>query len=174
MISIQKEVIMKGKMIIVLILVFSTTISQAQKKKVYIPPDWKTKTHSFFSSELQIDCTFMGRLNTVVDSIISKQNDSKSWHHFHIKFEKKDTLNYDIEISLWDIPAKNSIGFYKHNEYLYWFGVDIPPDFILGEKNIKRFSYKDPFPGPYDPPFWFFTYNRQTGRIEVKERHCFE
>jgi hypothetical protein len=165
---------MEGKMIMGLLLALSATVSQAQNNNRFIPPDWTPKTYSFALPELQIDSMFMENLNIFIDSIISKQKDSKSWRHFHIQFAKKDTLNYMIEVSLWDIPARNSAGFYEHNKYLYWFNVGTPPDIILGKKKKKQFSYKEPIPAPYDPPFWYLIYNKQTGKIEIKERYCFE
>jgi hypothetical protein len=172
---------MRDKIIIGLIFVFSATISQAQNNK-FIPPDMSQKTHSFALSELQIDSTVIANLATIlfdknnryVNSIISNSRNSKSWRHFHIYFEKKDSLSYCIEVSLWDIPAKKSAGFFEYNEYFYWFAGEIPPNIILETKSKKRFSYKEPIPVPYDPPFWYLTYNGKTGNIEFEEKYCSE
>ena len=168
---------MEGKIIIGLIFIFSTTISQAQKNK-FISPDWEQENHSFALPELQIDSTFIANLNTkLFDKECgwwkSKKKNNKSSRHFHIYFEKEDSLTYCINIDLWNIPAKNSAGFFEYNGYLYWFGNDAPPDIILEEKSKKRFSYKEPIPAPYDPPLWILMYNSQTSNIEVKERYCY-
>lgn len=170
---------MEGKIIIGLIFILSTTICQAQKNSKYISPDMTTKTHSFALPELQVDSIFIENLNTVLcdkndrymNNIISNPRE-KSWRHIHIQFKKKDSLNYCIEVSLLDIPARKSIGFFEHNGFLYWFGDDAPPNIVLETKSKKQFSYKEPLPAPYDPPFWFFMYNRETGNIEVKEEYC--
>ena len=169
---------MKNKIIIGLIFVFSTTISQAQNNK-FIPPDMTPKTHSFALPELHIDSTVIANLDIVlfdkndsyINSIISNPRDRKSWRHFHIDFEKKDSLSYCIEVSLWNIPARKSAGFFEHNGYIYWFGGEIPRNIILETKLKKRFSYKEPVSAPYDPPFWYLMYNIQTGCIEIKEKN---
>jgi hypothetical protein len=170
---------MESKIIIGLIFILSTTISQAQNNK-FIPPDMIQKTHSFVLPELQIDSTVIANLAAVlfdknsryVNSIISNPNNK--WRHFHVYFEKKDSLSYCMEVSLWDIPAKESTGFSEYNEYFYWFCGEIPPNIILETKSKKRFSYKEPVPAPYDPPFWYLTYYGETGNIEVEEKHCSE
>jgi hypothetical protein len=81
-------------------------------------------------------------------------------------------LSYCIDVSLWDIPARKSVGFFEHNEFYYWFGGAIPPNIILETKSKKRFSYKEPVPAPYDPPFWYLIYNGKAGNIEVEEKYC--
>jgi hypothetical protein len=167
---------MEGKIIIVLIFVFSATVSQAQKNK-FIPPDWKQKTHSFALPELRIDSTFIANLDTVLFDKncriplvhYPKRNSSR---HFHIRFEKTDSLNYSVVASLWDIPA-NSNGFFEHYGYFYWFGGEVPPNIILETKSKRRFSYKEHLPMTIDPPFWYLTYNIQTGSIEVKGKNFY-
>lgn len=167
---------MEGKFIIGLMFLFLSTMSCAQKNQ-YIPPDWEQKTHSFVLPELQIDSTFIENLHNilfdkncrVMKSKIS--NHDKSWQNFLIRFEKKDSLIYSMEVSLLDIPAENSIGFFEYNKYLYWFGGDTPPNIILEKKSKKRFSYKEPIPAPYDPLFWYLMYDIQTGSIELKEKN---
>jgi hypothetical protein len=167
---------MEGKIIIGLMFFFFSITSQAQKNK-FIPPDWKQQTYSFALPELQIDSIFMKNLNVVLfdknDRYMNSRisNPNNRWRHFLIHFEKTDSLNYRIVVSLWDIPAIGSTGFYEHNGFLYWFGGDISPNIILGKKSKRRFSYKEDMPGPYDPPFWTLIYNPQTGNIEVKENH---
>jgi len=170
---------MKGKEIILgLLFFFSMNISQAQEKRVFIPPNWEQKTHSFEVPELQIDSAFIVNLDTILfdknnsymNSIISNPNNR--WRHFHIRFEKKDSLNYCIVVSLWDIPTK-SAGFFEHNGFLYWFGGEVPLNIILGKNLKKRFLYKEPIPAPYDPPFWYLMYNSQTGNIEFIKKYCY-
>jgi hypothetical protein len=170
---------MEGKIIIGLIFVFSATISQAQNNK-FISPDMTQKTHSFALPALQIDSIFIANLNAVLfdkndrymNSIIFNSRE-KSWRHFHIRFEKTDSLNYCIVVSLWDIPARKSTGFFEYNGFLYWFGDDVPPNIILRKKSKRRFSYKEPLPAPYDPPFWYLMYNIQMGSIEIKEKNFY-
>jgi len=170
---------MEGKIIIGLIFVFSAIIGQAQSNK-FIPPDMTPKTHSFVLPELQIDSAFIVNLDTVLfnknDRLMNSRisNPNNKWRHFRIQFEKKDSLSYCIEVSLWDIPAKKSTGFFEHNGYFYWFGGEIPPNIILKTKSKKRFSYKEPIPAPYDPPFWYLIYNGETKNIEVNEKCNFE
>jgi hypothetical protein len=171
---------MRSKIILGLF-VFSATISQAQKKNTFIPPNWTPKAHSFARPELQIDSTFIENLHTVLfdendrcmNMLISNSYNSKSWIHFFIYFEKSDSLNYYIHASLWDTPGKKSIGFFEYNGYFYWFGGDVfPPNIILETKSKKQFSYQEPIPAPYDPQFWLLTYNSQSGIIEVKKKDC--
>ena len=164
---------MENKIIICLIFCFSTTIGQAQNNN-YIPPDTTQKTHFFTLPELQIDSTFIANLEIILfdkndrfmNIIISDPNNK--WRHFVIHFEKRDSLNYCIEVSLWDIPAKKSLGFFEQNGFFYWFGGDIPPNIILEIKSNKQFSYKEPISSPYDPPFWYFLYNSQTEELKIK------
>ena len=170
---------MQGKIIIGLIFIFATTVCQAQKSSKYKSPDMITKTHSFVLPELQVDSIFIENLNAVlfdkndhyVNNITSNPH-GKLWRHFHLQFEKKDSLNYCLEVSLLDIPARESIGFFEYNGFLYWFGNDAPSNIVLETKSKKQFSYKEPLPAPYDPPFWFLMYNIETGNIEVKEEYC--
>ena len=167
------------KIILGLLFVFLTTASQAQKK-TYIPPHITQKTYTFWLPELQIDSSFIAKLDTVLFDknnsymymVISSPNDESS-RNFIIDFAKKDSLNYCMEVSLWDIPARKTAGFFEHNGFFYWFGNDAPPGIILGSsKSKRRFSYTDRGPVTYDPPFWYFNYNKQTGNIEIKERYC--
>ncbi|GHT46279.1 hypothetical protein AGMMS49965_23740 [Bacteroidia bacterium] len=171
---------MKGKIIIEFLLALLATVSQAQNNNKFIPPESTTKTYSFALPELQIDSMFIANLDTVLfdknDRFMNSRisNPNNRWRHFHIQFEKKDSLNYCITVGLYDIPARKSTGFFEHNGFLYWFGADTPLGIILGTKSKKQFSYKEPIPAPYDPPFWHLIYNKQTGEIEIKERYCFE
>jgi hypothetical protein len=171
--QIQQEVIMASKIIIGLIFIFSATINQAQKNK-FIPPDMMPKTRSFALPELQVDSTFIASLDSMLFHKECLWMDNNSgWRNFYIHFEKKDSLNYSIYIDLWDIPARNSIGFFEHNEYRYWLGGKIPPNIILETKSKKRFSYKENPPMTVDPPLWILMYHSQTGNIEVKEKYCY-
>ena len=166
------------KNILGLFFIFCTIVIQAQDNKIFIPPDMTQEIHSFELPALLVDSIFIENLHTVLfdkscdylNSIVSNPR-AKSWHHFFIRFEKKDCLNYCIEVSLWDIPVRKSAGFFEYNGFLYWFGYDVPPNIILGTKSKKRFSYKEPIPAPYDPPFWYLAYNVQTGCIEVKSKN---
>jgi hypothetical protein len=162
------------KIIIELIFIFSSIVGQAQKK-TYIPPVMTQKTYVFMSPELQIDSIFMENLNAMLfdkdDRYMNSRisNPNNRWRHFHIRFEKTDSLNYCVVASLWDIPA-NSKGFFENNGYFYWFGGEVPPNIILETKSKRRFSYKEQqIIGFYDPLFWYLMYNPQTGSIEVKE-----
>lgn len=167
---------MESKIIIVIgfIYAFSSIASQAQKNDKLIPFDMEQKTYSFSLPELLIDSVFMENLNTVLfdkndcymNNIISNPNNR--WRHFHLGFEKIDTLHYCIAASLWNIPARISTGFYENNGYFYWFGGKVPPDIIAETKSKKRFSYKEPIPASYDPPFWYLVYNIKTGNIEIQ------
>lgn len=76
-----------------------------------------------------------------------------------------DSLSYSISVSLWDIPARKSVGFYQYNKYFYWLGGDIPSNIILKTKSKKQFSYRDHLPNTYDPHFWNLCYNPSTGII---------
>jgi hypothetical protein len=166
---------MGNKIIIVmiagLIFVFSATIIQAQKR-TFIPPENTEKKYSYMRPELQVDSTFIANLNTILfnendgymNNIISNPQNSQ---HFHIHFEKKDTLNYCIVVSLWNTPLESSIGFFRHNGFYYWFDKDAPPNIILCKKNKKQFSYTEDLIGFIDPPFWYLIYNYQTGKIET-------
>ena len=159
-----------------LILVFAVSIGQAQDRKVIPPPDMTQKTHTFLSSELRVDSVFIRNLNGILfdEAGACWMNCDNKWRNFHLDFEKIDSLNYSIQMMFWNIPAKESIGFYKYNEYFYWLDGDIPPTIILAVKSKKRFSYKEHPPFLIiDPPFWFLMYNSQTGDIEVKEKGCY-
>ena len=167
---------MKSKIIMVvgLIFVFASITSQAQKNEKLIPFDMEQKTHSFSLPELVIDSVFTKNLNTILfdkndlymNNIISNPNNR--WRHFHLGFEKIDTLHYCIVASLWDIPARISNGFYENNGYFYWYGGKVLPNIIVETKSKKRFSYKEPIPAPYDPPFWYLIYDIKRGCIEVQ------
>lgn len=170
--------IMKSKILIGLIIVLTSTIGQAQNNSKYQQPDMTVKTHSFLSPELLVDSTFIEKLNT----LLFKQDDrymqfllanhhSKTWH-IHIQFTRRDSLNYCLVVSVEDIPARRSMGFYEHDGIIYWFGKDAPSNIILGTKASKHFSYKDHIPAPYDPPFMFFVYNSETGILESEDDHC--
>jgi hypothetical protein len=164
---------MEGKFIIGLMFLFSSTMSYAQKDK-FISPDWEQRTHSFALPALIIDSTFIANLDTILfdkNCRIPLVYNPKRDKHFYIRFEKKDSLIYCIEVSLWDIPAGSSTGFYENNGYFYWFGGEVPPNIILETKSKKRFSYKEPIPAPYDPLFWYLMYNSEMGSIELKEKN---
>ena len=170
---------MKSERLIGLIIVFASTISQAQNNSKYQPLDITAITHSFVSPELLVDSTFIEELNTVLFDqddrylqFILSNPPSNKVRHIYIQFTRRDSLNYCLVVSLEDIPARKSIGFYEHNGFLYWFGKDVPSNIVLGTKASKHFSYKDPIPAPYDPPFWFFVYNIETGILEAKEDYC--
>ena len=125
------------------------------------------------SSELCVDSVFIRNLNGILfdEEGACWMNCDNKWRNFHLDFEKIDSLNYSIQMMFWNIPVKESIGFYKYNEYFYWLEGDIPPNIILAVKSKKRFSYKEHPPFLIiDPPFWFLMYNSQTGDIEVKEK----
>ena len=165
---------MENKIIICLIFCFSITNVQAQNSN-FIPPDMSQKTHSFALPELQIDSTFIANLDIVLfdknDLLMNSRisNPNNEWRHFFIRFEKIDSLNYCIEVSLWDTPTENSLGFFEYNGFFYWFAVgEIPPNIILEIKSNKQFSYKEPISSPYDPPFWYLIYNRQTVELNIK------
>ena len=163
---------MKSKIIIGLILVFSVAVSC----RTGLVPLWTVKTYSFAKPELQIDSAFLANLNiSFMDSIIFNYNYSEPWRHFDFYFKKEDSLNYCLIVSLSDFPSRNVAGFIEYDKYLYWFGGndEIPPNIILGTKSEKQFSSIENIYGYYDPPFWSFTYNHQTGSIEVKEKDCF-
>lgn len=170
---------MKSKIIIGLIFAYSAITSPAQINSKYITLDKTTKTHFFTLSELQVDSVFINNFNYALfdennpymNNIMSNPRE-KAWRHFHIQFMKKDSANYYIEVSLWDIPARKSIGFFEHNGFFYWFGDDVPSNIVSESKSKKRISYKEPIPAPYDPPFWYLTYNIETGNIKIKEMHC--
>jgi hypothetical protein len=151
-------------------------VSQAQED-IFIPspPDWTPKIHSFVLPELQTDSTFIENLNTVLfdknDAYINSHD--KSDRHFCIHFDKEDSLNYSMEVSLWKTPAEKSIGFCENNGFFYWLGGEVPPNIILGTKSKKRFSYEEYPPMFIDPLFWYLIYNPQTGNIEVKEKNFY-
>jgi len=165
------------------ILVFSISISTscAQENKVIAPPDWGPVTRTFALSELQIDSAFAEQLDSIlfdkkcerVNSMLSNPKSCKSWRHFYVSFENKDSLNSFITVSMGYTPARNSIGFLKHNEYFYWLYGDVPSNIILKTKAKKHFSYKEYMYEFIDPPFWFLIYNSQTGNIEVKEKDSY-
>lgn len=171
---------MESKIIIGLICIIVTTTCQGQVNGKYVPPDVTIqKAHSFALPALQIDSVFIKNLNTVLfnktdhymNSIISNPNNR--WKHFYIRFKKKDSLEDCIVVVLLDTPVESSTGFFENDGYLYWFGGEVPPGIILETKTKRQFSYKDQqIIGFYDPPFWFFIYNRETGNIEVKEECC--
>ncbi|EOA59422.1 hypothetical protein HMPREF1214_01574 [Bacteroides sp. HPS0048] len=161
------------KKILLFLLIGGVTVIQAQKKERFTPPDMTQKTHTFALPELQIDSTFITNLNAVIFEKegcgVEKSRESKN---FHVIFEMEDSTNYSICLSLWDIPAKKSIGFFECNDFFYWLGGEIPPDIILETKIPKKISYKDPIPAFYDPPFWTLIYHTQTGNIEFKGNDC--
>lgn len=157
-----------------LFVIFFAMMTQAQENRKFIPPDMTQKSHSFALPELRVDSTFVENLNTVLfDKNDSYMNDiisnprEKSWRHFFIHFEKKDSLSYYMMVSLWDIPAKKSIGFFQHNGFLYWFDDEVPPNIVLETKSKKEFSYKEHLPMTIDPRFWTLMYYSQTGNIEI-------
>lgn len=150
------------KKILLFLLIGGVTAIQAQK------------THTFALPELQIDSTFITNLNAVIfeKEGCGIKKDSK-WKNFFILFKAIDSTSYSICLSLEDIPAEKSIVFFKHNDFYYWLHGEIPPDIILKTKAKKRFSYKEPIPAFYDPPFWTLIYHTQTGNIEFKSQDCY-
>ena len=165
---------MKIKFIVVLLFAFSFVVCRAQKSK-YPPLMMKQKTYSFALPALQIDSAFMANLRAVLferndhymNHLLSRPN--KERRHFHIGFEKTDSLHYCVEVSLWDIPARISVGFLEENGYFYWFDKSAPTNIILKKNQKRRFSYKDPISGPYDPPFLYLIYNHETKLIELRD-----
>lgn len=170
---------MNANFIIGLILILVSPFCHAQNKSKYIRPKMTAETYSFVAPALLVDSIFIESLNTVLfdkrnyylNNIISEPR-NKSWRHIHIQFYEQDSVNYCLMISLCETPARRSVGFFEQNGFLYWFGKDTPPQIILKIKSKKRFSYKEPLPGFYDPPFLFFMYNRETGIIEGKDTWC--
>lgn len=156
------------------LLIGGVTVIQAQKNERFTPPDMAQKTHTFALPELQIDSTFITNLNAV---IFEKERcgveKNRKWKNFFILFEAIDSTSYSICLSLEDIPADKSIGFFEYNGFYYWLHGEIPPNIILKTKTKKRFSYKEPIPAPYDPPFWTLIYHTQTGNIEFKGNDCY-
>lgn len=158
-----------------LFILFFVTMSHAQENKKFIPPDRTPNIYTFTLPELQVDSSFIANLNTV---LFKKEgcgiDNCSKWKHFHIIFEAIDSLNYSIDLSLWDIPARKSIGFFEYDNFFYWLGGKLPPNIILEKKSKKRFSYKNPIPAAYDPPFWTLIYCSQTGSIEIKKKIVIE
>ena len=155
------------KNILVLLFVFSTGISQAQENRAYIPPP-PPETYHFALPELQVDTVFIKNLNTILFDVRYGWSGSDNlFKSFPVNFEKIDSLNYSISVGLWYMPGKNSTGFFKHNEYYYWLGGEIPPNIILETKSIKQFSFIELI-GLFDPPVWFLMYNMQDGSIVFK------
>ena len=99
------------------------------------------------------------------------KKDSK-WKNFFILFKAIDSTSYSICLSLEDIPAEKSIVFFKYNDFYYWLHGEIPPNIISKTKTKKTFSYNEPIPAFYDPPFWTLIYHIQTGNIEFKGQDC--
>ena len=161
------------KKIFLFLLIGGVTVIQAQKNEKFTPPEMTQKTHTFALPELQIDSTFITNLNAV---IFEKEGcgveKNRKWKNFYIIFKMEDSTNYSICLSLWNIPAKKSIGIFEYNNFFYWFDGEIPLNIILKTKTQKRFSYKDPIPAFYDPPFWTLIYHTQTGNIEFKGNDC--
>ena len=161
------------KKIFLFLLIGGVTVIQAQKNERFTPPNMTQKTHTFALPELQIDSTFITNLNTVLFSQkgCGVKKDSK-WKNFFILFKAIDSTSYSICLSLEDIPAEKSIVFFKYNDFYYWLHGEIPPNIISKTKTKKRFSYKEPIPAFYDPPFWTLIYHTQTGNIEFKGQDC--
>ncbi|MBX9190425.1 hypothetical protein HCG69_20495 [Bacteroides sp. K03] len=161
------------KKILLFLLIGGVTVIQAQKNERFTPPDMTQKTHTFALPELQIDSTFITNLNAVIfeKEGCGVEKNSK-WKNFFILFEAIDSTSYSICLSLEDIPSEKSIVFFKHNDFYYWLHGEIPPNIILKTKTKKRFSYKEPIPAFYDPPFWTLIYHTQTGNIEFKGNDC--
>ncbi|UBD16766.1 hypothetical protein K6V25_02575 [Bacteroides salyersiae] len=161
------------KKILLFLLIGGVTVIQAQKNERFTPPNMTQKTHTFALPELQIDSTFITNLNTVLFSQkgCGVKKDSK-WKNFFILFKAIDSTSYSICLSLEDIPAEKSIVFFKYNDFYYWLHGEIPPNIISKTKTKKRFSYKEPIPAFYDPPFWTLIYHIQTGNIEFKGQDC--
>lgn len=168
------------KRILGLFVILFVSISQAQENKKFNPPEREPNIYTFTLPELQVDNSFIARLDSILldrkchymDLILSDKN--KQMRHFYLQFEKIDSLHYSIIAMLENFPAKKSIGFSIHNKYYHWFGGEIPPNMILGEKTKKQFSYKNHSTfSTTDPPLWVLKYNSQTGYIEVKEKPCY-
>ena len=54
----------------------------------------------------------------------------------------------------------------KINGFFYWFSGNVPNNIILETKTKRQISYIQPqIIGFYDPLFWFFIYNRETGEV---------
>ena len=161
------------KKIFLFLLIGGVTVIQAQKNEKFTPPDMTQKTHTFALPELQIDSTFITNLNAVIFEKegcgVEKSRESKN---IFILFEAIDSTSYSICLSLGDIPAKKSFVFFEYTDFFYWLDGEIPPNIVLETKTKKRFSYKDPIPAFYDPPFWTLIYHTQTGNIEFKGNDC--
>ena len=153
--------------IIGLFILFFAIMSYAQENKKSIPLDRAPKTYTFTLPELQVDSSFITNLSTALFGASEIDNRSE-WKHFHLTFEAIDSLNYSIHLTLCNIPARESIGFFQHNKFFYWLGGELPPHIILKKKTEKRFSYKEPIPGPYNNPLWTLTYCSETGKIKTE------
>ena len=152
-------------------------IGHAQNNRAFIPPDWENRaiTYTFTAPELRVNSAFIDSLNTILfDPKCSAANiydgpKDKPWKDFYLLFVKKDSLNYSIRISLNYHPGRESKGFFEHDGYRYWFyGEDAPPNIVMGVKAEKQFSYTS-LPGLLKSLSWDVRYNRQTGKITVKD-----
>ena len=162
---------MKSKTFIGFLLVLASTICQAQNVT--------KKTISFVKPELQVDSTFIEKLNTAFfdneyQDYFSKPGDME---HLFINFTKDDDINYYVEVSLWytmELLPEIAVGYSEHYGFTYWFCGDVPPSIILETKAVKRFSYTvyitdhfGPMVGFIDPPVQWFEYNIETGSLTV-------
>ena len=165
---------MKNKTFIGFLLVLASTICQAQNVT--------KKTISFVKPELQVDSTFIEKLNTAFfdnyfQDCFSKPEDME---HLSINFTKDDDINYYVQVSLsytMEGMPKIAVGYSEHYGFTYWFCGDVPPSIILETKAGKRFSYTEyitkstpSFPlidFVFDPPVQWFEYNIETGSLTV-------
>lgn len=175
---IQYPVIMDCKIIIGMLLMVSSTLSEAQKKKLFTPPDMTPKNYTIVVPELQLDSTFTEGMDTILFNKKChwrdrENSDFKSWLYFYIAFIKKDSLSYSIYVELWDTPFQESVGFFKHNEYFYFLYGEVPSNIVLKTKLNKQFSYTVNPPYPIEPPSWRLTYNNKMNNIIIKDMYCY-
>jgi hypothetical protein len=155
---------MEGKIIIGLLFVFSTTISQAQNHK-FIPPDWTPKKHSFVLQEYAIkDSSFYNDLCSVIFSDTVFSSKLNSYRYLGMSY---DTINnrYDylteetfyaplnifelIDGSVTKI-GKEAVGYYYIENKICFILKSTQIDFInqyfipTGKK--KQFKIYDSFP----------------------------
>ena len=166
-----------GKLFVLLLFIINIITCQSQEKKEIPPPDTNSlfKISDFVSTELRVDSFFAHNLDVVLFDInegmrkLKNDTSPNEYLHFSLKFEKLDSLNYSLGISLYDDPWSIDNIFYKIKHFHYWLEGELPPNIMLEKISKKRFKYNWYIfeEGPYY--LCKVGYNIQTGEVKLIE-----
>ena len=169
---------MKSETLIGFLLILASTICQAQNNSKSEPINaLKRKPIYFYKPELQVDSSFIEK---VIKGLFDQHEkiyhieftyppSRSSSNSIHIYFERKDSLNYKLELCVDSEVNVKSIGYFEQNNLWFWFVGNPPPNIILGKTKVRKLFVTPDIIYVYDPLYFNFIYNLETGILEATE-----